>query len=802
MVLVIVASLIFIYLYLNLDIFADQEIVGDKDYSQTQIYYDFEGSYDQQSGEVVINDQIGNNNGVLTNPKQVSFGQQESNFGTYLDFKGKSSLIRVQPNNLEGFSDNFTLMAWFKPGQFNEQAGGKAISRKDSFALHFWRDRLIFDTWSKAGQRDSSLVYENIDQGKWFQLTAVFNRGLKQLFINGQLMSENRLNYQQVGGINNPIKLNGQWAGNYYNGALDEVRIFNYPLSREQVINQSKLPVEVNLESRKVVFSPDEKINLRFLPLNKDKSKTIDVGLLDNNGNQVYSKKIEDIDQEVEQIINYTYSGPPTKMSLTIEYSGAVKASSSQSIYFDQKRRLENLIYYGWWQKYGEIDKDMIDSLTDSPFDSFTPYLMSAYSDETLKIKDFKNSINEINSQKKLSRKEFWPRLFFNQIYSCSDNSEKNYQYCQQIKGIDLWDEQKQLTRLFSNYRTSLKIAKQTQASGVVIDNEAYNNKKLYNFDYLTKQTNRTKKENREALASLGSTLADITNEVYPDSKILFLFGHFHFDSTVRAITEGMLERAKEKEYQFKVIDGSEGLVWYLHTSQHNLRERIERQNIYLTKYVAKYPNLYLGGTKGLYLRADQTKGLWQDWYQLNKNNLEVNTIEDQERLLEDLFQSRKYVWLYGAGMAGENSFNEYDREKASPYDQVISQALCGNGYCEENRAETEQSCSTDCKKVDVDMGKNSEGGDSDTSQVDQNDQSGASKESSRERSEDSQARDLEDLIDREEFPSFKELIATGSEGANSNISAISTNWIIYLALSLLLLISLIGGIIYLKRTK
>ncbi len=795
-VLIILGLLVFVYLYLDLDIFADEEIEIE-DYSQTQIYYDFEGSYDDELDEIVIEDQAGKINGVLSNPRQVEISQEGSNFGNQVDFKGKDSIVTIGADSLEGFGDSFSLMVWCKPNQFNKTANGRIISRKDSFALHFWQERLIFNTWSREGKRDASLIYDNIAEDEWFQVSAVFNKGQKQLYINGQLIGDNNLSYQEVGGVNNPIELNGEWFGNYYDGSLDEVRLFNYPLDRDDILDYSKLPFKIDLASRQVIFSPVEKLNLDINSLNKDKSKQVEIQLLDGN-EEIYRKRIRKINDKLSHSLDYTHSGPPEEMSLVLSYSGDVNASYSQPIYFDQERRLENLIYYGWWQKYGEIDEKVVNSLADSPFDSFTPYLMSAYSDEILDIKDFKQTINAINSQDNLNRKEFWPRLFFNQIYSCSDNTEKDYQYCREIEGMDLWDEQEELSRLLDNYRTSLEIAKQTQAGGLVVDNEAYNNKKLYNFDYLASQADKSKAECREALKDLGYKLADITNEVYPNSKILFLFGHFHFDSTARAITEGMLERAKDQSYNFKVIDGSEGLVWYLHTSRENLRERIERQNKYLSQYVSKYPNLYLGGTKGLYLDASKTRGLWQDWYRLNQDSLEIRTISDQTELLSDLFKSRKYVWIYGAGAAGEKPFNEYDRESAKEYDQVISQALCGNGYCDNNRAETESSCEQDCSKADVDMGGDEQSQDeANREKLNPNQEKG--EKDSLASSDDKTEPGLAELISREEFPSFKELAATGPEGGlteNEN----DNSFYLYFGLAALLLTGLIGGIIYIKK--
>ncbi len=376
-----------------------------------------------------------------------------------------------------------------------------------------------------------------------------------------------------------------------------------------------------------------------------------------------------------------------------------------------QETRMENLIFLGFGGEfYKDLGEEKINSLADSPFDSFATKMVGAYDNPEVSSEGYSNVIKLINSQSDKTKKEFWPWLFFNSFVECNEDRKWAYrEWCSEIKGMDLWDEQGALSEFYDLLEVSLKTARQTGAGGIIIDPEPYSTTGLYNTTALARrmemegETDKIKKR----LEEIGSEMADRIDKEYPDSVILFLFTDpnnykksYMWLRSTNIIAKGMLERAKEENYSFKVVDGGETNISYLHQSFEDLENRLKKQEEELMPFIEEYPHFLLGGTKGLYLKADELMKdkSWDNWYQ--ENGTQIETIEDHVPLLELLFKTREYVWLYGSARSHDNDdkiFNEWDREVAEPFDRVISQALCGNGVCETNRAESEGSCSQDC---------------------------------------------------------------------------------------------------------
>jgi hypothetical protein len=138
-----------------------------------------------------------------------------------------------------------------------------------------------------------------------------------------------------------------------------------------------------------------------------------------------------------------------------------------------------------------------------------------------------------------------------------------------------------------------------------------------------------------------------------------------------------MLERAREQKYIFKVIDGGEGTLWYTNLSIQELIGKLIKRVTNFSPYLEKYPNLYLGATIAPYEDIEKTCCWMKDWYEKNKDRIEIKTIQDFIPLLKLLFRTNEYVWIYGAGAAGPNGgYNEYDADIAKKYDEAIQKAL------------------------------------------------------------------------------------------------------------------------------
>jgi hypothetical protein len=191
---------------------------------------------------------------------------------------------------------------------------------------------------------------------------------------------------------------------------------------------------------------------------------------------------------------------------------------------------------------------------------------------------------------------------------------------------------------------------------------------------------NRSADEIIRRLKEIGYSLADTIHEIYPDVIILALAYQPYqprYQDSPGYLIDGILERAKEMKYHFKVVDGGEGTIWYTNLSLADLKQKIDTRAYKTAPYLEKYPSLRLGATIAPYEDIEKTCCWIKDWYEKNKGKIEVKTIQDFIPLFNLLFTTNEYVWIYGSGGAGPNGgYNEYDPAVARTYDAAIKKAL------------------------------------------------------------------------------------------------------------------------------
>ncbi len=286
-------------------------------------------------------------------------------------------------------------------------------------------------------------------------------------------------------------------------------------------------------------------------------------------------------------------------------------------------------------------------------------------------------------------------------------------------KYIDLWDRAGALTSFYNLLETSLLLAKESGTPGIFIDHEIYNNYQMNNISQIAKVNGVSVNEVINRLEAAGRQIADITNKAYPDAVLLAASADFslktgNYGRSTNYILEGILKQAKEKKYKLKLVEGGEKSIWYLHSAldapgvkstmgSGGLKQRLEEQEKNMKSYLEKYPNNFvLGGTHGLYLNWQDTKGNWNDWAVNlnNKGQLKVKTANDFLPLLDYLFKKREYVWFF-SGAPSSKGYNEFgyskDPEYISQFRNILRPLFCGNGNCEKNRGESESSCPADC---------------------------------------------------------------------------------------------------------
>ena len=189
------------------------------------------------------------NNGTLVNGAYVvpDGGGELKSASPVLNVDGVDDYVTCGNNSSLNITGPITIAAWVKPG-IEPNSNNYIVSKFDygsnqrSWALlrHHIANTWFFvispdgqvvdiDYQHSGAESDSQVVTD-----QWVHLTAVFDGNLQTLYVNGVLQSKT----YNVSGIYNstaPVTIGTNWnsgspGSNYFNGKIDDVRIYNCAL--------------------------------------------------------------------------------------------------------------------------------------------------------------------------------------------------------------------------------------------------------------------------------------------------------------------------------------------------------------------------------------------------------------------------------------------------------------------------------------------------------------------------------------------------------------------------------------------
>ena len=140
-------------------------------------------------------------------------------------------------------TDKFTISAWIKPDVMNGVNRG-IVSRMPADTIKGWHVRVT--EWNtlrfvvRSGNYDVAWTDTHpISAGQWYQVVAVWDGAKPMIYVNGVLDSA----YDIAGGLSTIGTAGHAYIGydetnnRYFDGAIDEVRIYNRALSAQEVSN-------------------------------------------------------------------------------------------------------------------------------------------------------------------------------------------------------------------------------------------------------------------------------------------------------------------------------------------------------------------------------------------------------------------------------------------------------------------------------------------------------------------------------------------------------------------------------------
>jgi fibronectin type 3 domain-containing protein len=189
--------------------------------------------FDEGSGTTTA-DQSGNGNGgALSNTLWAAGGK----YGAALSFNGTNARVDVPDSASLHLTSGMTLEAWVKPNALNDWHTVVLKERTGYYA-----EALYANTDS---QRPSGHVFTSGDHdlrgtsklpvGAWSHLAATYNGSTLALYVNGTQVASAAAT-GSIASNTGPLRIGGNaiW-GEYFNGLIDEVRVYNRALTPTEI---------------------------------------------------------------------------------------------------------------------------------------------------------------------------------------------------------------------------------------------------------------------------------------------------------------------------------------------------------------------------------------------------------------------------------------------------------------------------------------------------------------------------------------------------------------------------------------
>jgi|GEM_PF-2539264 len=163
--------------------------------------------------------------------------------GAYV-FDGINDYINISDAASLDMSDNLSIEAWIKPYTNNTGYAANPIIKSSStadanFVLYIFDSNVSIQFWANRSGTWGAIsgIYNGATLNNWYHVALSYNSATGgQLYINGVAVGS-RTGSGLLTTNNQPITLGGR-GSSYFNGTIDEVKIFNRTLSAEQIYQE------------------------------------------------------------------------------------------------------------------------------------------------------------------------------------------------------------------------------------------------------------------------------------------------------------------------------------------------------------------------------------------------------------------------------------------------------------------------------------------------------------------------------------------------------------------------------------
>jgi len=226
----------------------DEVRIYNRALSETEIRYHYnrggpvaEWKFDEGSGSTVYDSTNNNNDGTLYGAMATSTadgsGWKTGKYGSALAFDGTNDYVNAGGNVPNNITNQLTAEAWvyrISIPQSTFIAGQVSPTLVDYDWGLYHSTNFIFYLTNSVGTAASMTGTTVINNGQWYHLVGTYDGAYLRLYVNGIAEGTPAI---QTGNVRDSGYnfLMGDWFNRYFNGLIDDVRIYNYARTPDQI---------------------------------------------------------------------------------------------------------------------------------------------------------------------------------------------------------------------------------------------------------------------------------------------------------------------------------------------------------------------------------------------------------------------------------------------------------------------------------------------------------------------------------------------------------------------------------------
>jgi len=195
-------------------------------------YYPFDGNANDMSGN--------NHHGIVHGATLTT--NRFGNKNTAYSFNGVDTYIDLTNTDTLNMFSGFTLAAWvsFTNNNYDGSVGGSIVSKHINYYPNgFTMSVFKSNVYLAANNSDYFITTpETYNDGKWHLFTGVYNGTTLLIYVDGVLKASGSANYTIGNDMN--IRIGADSYLSFFNGKIDDVRIWNRALNENEILTLFK----------------------------------------------------------------------------------------------------------------------------------------------------------------------------------------------------------------------------------------------------------------------------------------------------------------------------------------------------------------------------------------------------------------------------------------------------------------------------------------------------------------------------------------------------------------------------------